>query len=72
MSNKITLRVAKTVIKDIEIDLDEYYSYSEMNKKDQHNQIQSILNDYGDIFDEQKEDRYNDDVDFDLMSWELD
>ena len=72
MSNKITLRVAKTVIKDIEINLDEYYSYSEMNKKDQHNQIQSILNDYGDIFDEQKEDRYNDDVDFDLMSWELD
>ncbi len=71
MRNKITLRIAKTIIKDIEIDLDEYYSYSEMSKKDQHTQIQSILDDYGDIFDLQEEDRYNDDVDFDLMSWKL-
>ncbi len=71
MGNRIVMRVAKTVIKTIDIDLDEWYSYSEMTKKEQHNQINSLLEDYPDIFDEQC-DMSRDEIDWDLLEWELD
>ena len=71
MSNRIVMRVARTVIKTIDIDLDEWYSYSEMTKKEQHNQINSLLEDYTDIFDEQC-DLSTDEIDWDLLEWELD
>ena len=71
MGNRIVLKVSKTIIKDIEIDLDEWYSYSEMNKKEQHNQIQELLNNYEYVFDEQC-DMHRDIIDWDLLEWELD
>ena len=71
MGNRIVLKVSKTIIKTIDIDLDEWYSYSEMNKKEQHNQIQELLNNYEDVFEEQC-DMHRDVIDWDLLEWELD
>ena len=71
MGNRIVLKVSKTIIKTIDIDLDEWYSYSEMNKKEQHNQIQELLNNYEDVFEEQC-DMNRDVIDWDLLEWELD
>tara|TARA_B100001142_G_C14315097_1_gene648178 strand:- start:516 stop:746 length:231 start_codon:yes stop_codon:yes gene_type:complete len=71
MSNRIILKVSKTIIKTIDLDLDEWYSYSELNKKEQHNQIQELLNNYEDVFEEQC-DMHRDVIDWDLLEWELD
>ena len=71
MSNVISFRVSKTVIKDFSIDLDEWYSYQEMNKKQQHEQIQRMLEDYQDFFIEDSVDLCSQEEDWDLLEWEL-
>lgn len=72
MSNKITLKVSKMVIKEFVIDLDDWYSYDEMTPKKKHTTIQEILNDYGDFYEDGGIKILSEEVDWDLLEWELD
>jgi len=43
MSNKLVIKVAKTVVTEFTIDLDECYSWEDRTEKEKHNQMNSCL-----------------------------
>jgi len=69
MSKTMTLQMSRTKIYELEIDLDEWYSFKEMNAKQQHSQIQSIIDDFGELIDENSTREVDEDVN--LIDWDL-
>ena len=43
MSNKLIMKVSKTIITEFEIDLDDWYSWEDRTSKERHEQIQQCL-----------------------------
>jgi len=71
MSNKIILEIAKTEIKKFTVDLDDWYDYNKMSLKEKHNQIQDILDNFGELYDDGGINLIETTDDWDLMNWEL-
>ena len=69
VSKSITLKWSVTNIYELDIDLDEWYSFSEMNEKQKHEKIQSILNNVSDFKEVREVQKV--DEDFNLMEWDL-
>ena len=69
MSKIMTLRMCRTKIYELEIDLDEWYSFKEMNAKKQHAQIQSIIDDFGELIDDDSTRKVDEDIE--LLDWDL-
>ena len=69
MSKTMTLKMSRTKIYELEIDLDEWYSFKEMNAKQQHAQIQSIIDDFGELIDENSTREVDEDIE--LLDWDL-
>lgn len=43
MSSKLVMKIAKTVVTEFIIDLDEWYSWEDRTERERHNQINSCL-----------------------------
>lgn len=49
MSNKLVMKIAKTVVTEFTINLDEWYSWEDRTEKEKHNQINSCLENPDDL-----------------------
>ena len=66
---KISMKISHTVIREVEIDLDEWYSYKDMTAREKHECIESLKDDYSEIYTEGN--RVDEDEDWDLLNWDL-